>query len=150
MIWIKRFSPLVIIALGWFGWSGYQSYRLEQRQAYDHKIATVTAHLFVASTKYRDSLALYTDYRDSLLAACSVSADEIENFPTRYGENVLVYRQFAATIDTLVDSLLTIEDSIWRANDTTSVLDSVAIAEKDAAIRIADSVRAVTAKPRMR
>lgn len=150
MIWVKRFSPLVVAVVLWFGWSGYQSYVDSKRRVYDRKIATVTAHLWVASVKFRDQHEVYLAYRDSLLASWGTTAEEIELFPTRYGEEVKVYRRFAATLDSLVDSLKQLEDSIWRTDDTLVISESTGEIVDTLAVKRSDSIKAASAKPRTR
>ena len=127
----------------WFGWTGYQSFQTERREAHNLKIASVTAHLFVASAKYRDQPEIYTGYRDSLLAAKGTTKGELDSFPGQYGEDVFGYRNFVGLLDNLVDSLYRMEDSIRRANDTTTVAIDTAAIEPD-------SIRAARARPRRR
>jgi len=104
----------------------------------------------VASAKYRDLPEVYSGYRDSLLARWGTTVSEIEQFPTRYGEEVKVYRRFAATVDSLVDSLYQLEDSLRRSEDTTGVVDSSEALVDEAKVSESDSIRAASAKPRTR
>lgn len=133
----------MVAFLLWFAWTSYQSMQAEERLAYDAKIAEVTAHLMVASAKYRDQPEVYKSYRDSLLTAWGTVPEEIDSFPTLYEGEVKAYRQFVGLMDAKVDSLFKLEDSIRRLSDTTPpVFDSSAARR--------DSIAAANSKPRMR
>ena len=127
MIWVKRLLPFVIIAVAIYAYIGYTGKEEEKRAALDDRQALVTAQIWVASAKHRANPEEYLRIRDSLLAAGSMTKDDLVEFinaDTGQPENLA---PFMNLVNEYVDSLLdmedslamAIEDSLRRAADTT-------------------------------
>ena len=126
LIWVKRLSPFILIALLGLVYHFGNKYLERRRAAEQSRIAHLTAEVWVATAKYRDDPDRYVRYRDSLMAAEHVSNDDIDDFLKRYEDKPERYLPFAQIVQSCVDSLVRIEDSLVR----------------DAKIKAADSLRA--------
>ena len=119
-IWFRRLAPLILIAIvirGWVWWSDYTEY---QQFAADEKIAVVTAHLWIASAKYRSEPDRYLTYRDSILTANNLTIVEIDALTKKYTDDPDKYRQFSNMVKLLSDSLYQVEQAALRPEDSLS------------------------------
>lgn len=117
LIWVKRLIPFVIIAAAVFVYLEYERKQDEKRALEENRHALVTAQIWVASARYRANPEQYLKVRDSLLAAASMSADDLRAFinaDTGQPENLTPYMNL---VQEYLDSLLDIEDSIRMARE---------------------------------
>lgn len=106
MNWLRRYLvPLmvVLLVLAFFGWHRWHKQHLA---AATEKYARVTAQLWVATATYRQDQQGYLKYRDSLMEANDISADEVDEYLRRWREEPERYDEYASRVSQLVDSLL--------------------------------------------
>jgi len=105
LIWLKRLLPLILIGLGWLGYTQYQEYRV--RRFYDdaERYALVTAQVWLASAKYRDHQQQFLSFRDSLLEAAGLSPEKIDEYLRRYAARPETYTPYLRLVKKYVDSL---------------------------------------------
>ncbi len=84
MIWVRRLIPIVAIAAIWFGYKQFQNRKQTHLEAEMHQKATVVAHLWFASARYRTNPARYETFRDSLLEANKLSSDDLLSFIAQF------------------------------------------------------------------
>lgn len=114
MIWLKRLLPLVVIGLGWLGYSFWDKTVSARQEQEENRLALVTAQVWIATAIYHNDPERYLAYRDSLLEANDVPRDEVFAFleqREKYPEELL---PFAQKVQRLVDSLYHVEDSLAR------------------------------------
>jgi len=121
VIWIKRASPFVLIALAWFVWQSYTTEQTRKFEEQQQKYALVTAQVWVASATYRNNPDSFLSYRDSLLNANSLTTDSLDRFLEDYSSEPETLTPFARMVKAAVDSLVAIEDSIPDPADQTAV-----------------------------
>ena len=112
MIWIKRLAPLVVLALGWVGWTYWHDWAAEKREREAERLALATAQVWVASARFYDDPERYQLYRDSLLAADSIEGEELLGYAERFEPRPEQLLPFATKVKQLVDSLCKIDDSL--------------------------------------
>jgi hypothetical protein len=110
-IWIKRSLPLVIVALGWFGYTQYAAYSVEKADTAVHQNALVVARLWVAAAQFRHDQDAYRAYRDSLLAAEQLSKADLDGYLTSMDGSSDRSIEFSRLVDKFVDSLASLEES---------------------------------------
>lgn len=78
-------------------------------------MAFATAHIWVASAKYRSDPERFSEYRDSVLAACSLSVADVRTFVDQNKDRPEKFYPYSKQLKQFVDSLLEIEDSLSAA-----------------------------------
>lgn len=114
LIWLKRLLPVIVLAAAvgvYLLWDKWSSQRQVQEQ---NRVALVTAQAWIATAKYRNEPERYIQYRDSLLKASGVARKEVFDFLDRTGDPPEELLPFARRVQTLVDSLYRIEDSLLK------------------------------------
>lgn len=114
MIWLKRVLPFLLIVAAWQGYAVYQNRKAARQEESDRLKAEVTARIWVASAKYRYEPARFVSFRDSILRAEGISAEEMFSLIDRVNndpEHLLPYTR--AMLD-FVDSFSRLEDSLSR------------------------------------
>ena len=112
---MRRLIPLVAIAAIWFGYKQFQSGKQARMEAEMHQKATVVAHLWYASAKYRTNSARYQEFRDSLLEFNKLSKDDLLAFTEQFQHDPQANVLMMDLVSKAVDSLYPHEDSLWRA-----------------------------------
>ena len=128
VIWIKRASPFVLIALAWFVWQSYTTEQTRKFEEQQQKYALVTAQVWVASATYRDNPDSFLSYRDSLLHSNDLTTDSLDRFLEDYSSEPETLKPFARMVKAAVDSLVAIEDSLSDLSDQATA-DTVASAD---------------------
>ena len=126
MIWLKRLIPFVLIALIWGGYNYYNDKKEQDELNRLELYSYITARVWIASATYRDNSDQFIAYRDSLLTSNSVTISELQNFMDKYNDTPEELEPYALRVNFLIDSLLTVEDSLSLEADSLSV-DSVII-----------------------
>jgi hypothetical protein len=111
-IWIKRVAPIVVIGLLLLAYSMYQDHQASVLEETETKIASVTAHIWIASAKYRHNPDRYLEYRDSVLKANDLTLEQMKAFRTRYDETSEQYERVVSMTAAFVESLYRVEDSL--------------------------------------
>jgi hypothetical protein len=117
-IWLKRLAPFALAFLIWFGWRHASDYRENLRLEGERKMAIVTARLWIASARFRDSSEVYLAYRDSLLGAHDLHLEQFQAYANRYSEEPEKFEQFTGLVSTMVDSLYQSERLLYQSVDT--------------------------------
>ncbi len=125
LIWIKRIAPFIIIAVALYAWLEISQRQAQAEAEQNHRYALATAKVWVASAKLRAAPEEYVRFRDSLLAADSLSTVDIFDFVKVYEDDPESLHPFSKLVREFVDSLLDIEDSLAVLAE-----DSVRSAEK--------------------
>jgi hypothetical protein len=115
VIWIKRVSPLLAIILLWFAYSIYTQRRDDALDASDHKIARLSAQVWLASALYRENPEQYRLFRDSLLHANGLDDASMKQYVASIQHDPDRQYQFSVMLAKSVDSLVKIEDSLRKA-----------------------------------
>jgi len=115
LIWIKRIAPFVIIAVALYAWLEISQRRGEAEAEQNHRYALAVARVWVASAKLRAAPEEFIRFRDSLLAADSLSTVDILDFVKLYEDDPESLHPFSKLVQEFVDSLLDIEDSLAMA-----------------------------------
>jgi len=84
LVWVKRLSPLVLIALVWAGYHYGGRWLDNRREAEEKRLALVTAQTWVATARFREQPERFLAYRDSLLSEAGVTREEISEYLERY------------------------------------------------------------------
>ena len=84
LIWLKRFTPLVIILAGWLFFHFYSGENETKKADDDQKYALLTAQVWVASAKYRSEPEKFKEYRDSLLLASGLDNQKAIDYIKQY------------------------------------------------------------------
>jgi len=121
VIWIKRASPFVLIALAWFAWQLYSTEQTREFEEQQQKYALVTAQVWVASATYRNNPDSFLSYRDSLLHSNDLTTDSLDRLLDYNRSEPEMLTPFARMVKAAVDSLVAIEDSIPDPADQTAV-----------------------------
>jgi len=112
LIWIKRIAPFVIIAVAVYAYIQVWQRRAVAEAERNQKYALATARVWVASARLRSDPEEFIRYRDSLLAADSLSAADVRRFVGLFQEKPEELHPFSKLVQEYVDSLLDIEDSL--------------------------------------
>ncbi|MCX6833732.1 MAG: hypothetical protein NTW07_01130 [candidate division Zixibacteria bacterium] len=126
MIWLKRLLPIIVLAVAvgvYLLWGKWSTQRQLQEQ---NRVALVTAQAWIATAKYRNDPERYLQYRDSLLKASGVARKEVFEFLDRTGNPPEELLPFARKVQSLVDSLYRIEDSVLKrpTSDSTEAAEA--------------------------
>jgi hypothetical protein len=105
VIWLKRLLPFLVIAAAWYGYDYYKNQRFDAEVSRADHIARVTARLWLANAELRPDSAAFLAYRDSLLTAQGLTADQIEAFMRQVRVEPQKYDTFAVLLTHYVDSL---------------------------------------------
>jgi len=115
LIWLKRFAPLVvlaIIALGWYLWDDHRTAsELAERE---HK-ARIMAQTWVKLARYAGDEDAFLAWRDSMLAAEGVTRADMFRWLAEYENRQEQHLVFAQRVEALVDSMTSVEDSVLKA-----------------------------------
>ena len=136
MFWLKRLALPVLLIIHWFAYSTYDKYRTKKFAAQADHHALVTAQIWVGSAELRKDPAAYLVWRDSVLAANSLSASEMDNYLQVFQGNRTGRQEFAAQINQYVDSIVNLRDSLRQA-EAKRIRDSVVKARKDSLLTAA-------------
>lgn len=128
MIWLKRILPLVLIVVGWLGYTQYRQYRTERFYADAERYALVTAKVWLASAQYRDDPGRFSAVRDSLLAASDLSRAKVDEYLKLYDARPEAYSSYVRLVKKYIDSLATSEGF---APADTAAADTTAPAETE-------------------
>lgn len=110
MIWIRRvalIAALAVVVGGWFWWDDYSARRDAQMS---ETASLITAKAWIASARLRDEPDRYIQYRDSLLDASGISAEDLQKFLQRFSDEPENNAEFAQQVKLKVDSLYKIEE----------------------------------------
>jgi hypothetical protein len=114
LIWLKRLLPVIVLAAAvgvYLLWGKWSAQIQSQEQ---NRVALVTAQAWIATAKYRNDPERYIQYRDSLLKTSGVARKEVFEFLDRTGDPPEELLPFARRVQSLVDSLYRIEDSLLK------------------------------------
>ena len=114
VVWIKRVSPLVLIALAWFAYTHYTAGQAEREETAIEQYALITAQVWIASAKFRENPDRFLGYRDSLLKVNLLTTDSLDSFLEEYKNEPEGLTPFARMVKGFVDSLIAIEDSLAK------------------------------------
>jgi hypothetical protein len=117
VIWLKRLLPLLVIGLGWGGYSLWDQRHTERQAREEQELARVTAQVWIATAKYRQEPEKYIQYRDSLLQASGVPRERVLEFIKNSEDMPEELLPFTQVVKKLVDSLFKIEDSIAQVEE---------------------------------
>ncbi len=114
MIWLKRVSPFVIIAiiLGAYNWYDKRTTAFEMERA--DRTAQITASVWIASARHHNEPERYISVRDSILSSNGMSPDSIQAFLKVYEKAEEQYAYFVQRVQHHIDSLYVIEDSLIK------------------------------------
>lgn len=115
MIWIKRFSPLLVIILLWFAYTIYTQQHDAAQVAKDRKIAFLSGQIWMATARYREEPRKFDQFRDSLLRANGLDDASMKQYVKSIESDQDRQLQFSAALNRTVDSLGKIEDSLRKA-----------------------------------
>src|SRR3989304_2430568 len=101
-IWLKRVAPLLVLVVGWQGYSLIGRARTERRESLVQKPALATAQIWIATAHYRNAPDQYITYRDSVLSAYGLSADQMFEYLQRQRERPEQFHSFTAAVKTYV------------------------------------------------
>ncbi|MEW6051957.1 MAG: hypothetical protein AB1644_12965 [Candidatus Zixiibacteriota bacterium] len=121
MIWLKRLAPLVVIAAIWFGYKQFQSGKQARLETAMRQKATIVAHLWYASARYRANPARYETFRDSLLDANNLSKEDLFAFTQQFQNDPEANVVMMNLVSAAVDSLYPHEDTLWRASSREAI-----------------------------
>ena len=124
-LWFKRVAPFALILLLWLGYTGYGRRQSQQREYVDRIHALTTAQVWVATARFRNSPDAFIAFRDSVLAASGLSAEQMFKYLQLYREHPEQYRAFSVAVSFYVDSLCQMQDS-GRGGEEVSGTDSAA------------------------
>ncbi len=105
MIWLKRILPLLLIAGGWFFYTGYKERTDLQNERLTEKYALITAKVWLYSAEYRNDSDGFIRARDSLLKASGVTEGEIEQYLKKNRKRPEYYTPYIRKVKTYIDSL---------------------------------------------
>jgi hypothetical protein len=129
LIWIKRLSPIIVIVLLWQGYGWYNRIQTERQEQLDHKHALATAHIWLATARFRDNPEQYVVFRDSVLSASGLSTEQMFAYLERNRDHPEKYHPFSEAVKTYVDSLYQIEDSLRVEKEAELLLADSTISE---------------------
>ncbi|MBD3257269.1 hypothetical protein GF377_02460 [candidate division GN15 bacterium] len=129
MVWVKRLLPLVVIAVGYFGYTLWHDWYTSSRAEELDRTALITARVWVGTARYAGDQDRFLTWRDSLLEAQGITVEEAEEFLERYQREEEQFLEFAQRVKTYVDSLSKLEDSLrtarFREADTAVTGDTI-------------------------
>ncbi len=123
-VWVKRFAPIVLVAVFWFGYRWWAGLNAASEEAQLQRISQAVAQIWIGSATYRDQPERFLAFRDSLLKADEISQAEIDRYVKNREANPDDSYLFSQTVSRKVDSMYRIIDSTLRANrppDTSTV-----------------------------
>jgi hypothetical protein len=112
LIWLKRIAPFVIIAAAVYAYFHYTGEQAAEQAALEKEYALVTAKIWVATATFRSEPEAFAEYRDSILAASSLTEEDILTLVKVNSEAPEGLYPFTRMVQELVDSLLEVEDSL--------------------------------------
>jgi hypothetical protein len=130
LIWLKRLLPVIVLAAAvgvYLLWGKWSAQRQLQEQ---NRVALVTAQAWIATAKYRNDPERYIQYRDSLLKTSGIARKEVFEFLDRTGNPPEELLPFARRVQSLVDSLYRIEDSLLKRQTNDSSKSAKAKSEE--------------------
>ncbi len=125
MVWVRRLAPFVVLGLIALAWYTYDTASTKEMDRATDEYALVTAQVWMASARYRQQPEQFIAWRDSLLAARSLSLETLEKYFDIYENQPEDYYEFAHKVRVYVESLFLIEDSLRIVRETAE-RDSVA------------------------
>ncbi len=105
MLWVKRLLPIILIVLGIVGYKAWERYRLDRHAAETRRWADLTTTIWEASARYYDQPDSFLAYRDSVLAADSLSLADVQAYLKQYSDHPEKYIDYARLVYELMDSL---------------------------------------------
>ena len=120
MIWLKRVAPIFLILAGWAFFHFYSDNSEIKKTDDEEKYALLTAQVWVASAKYRNEPEKYLAYRDSLLTASNLDNKKALDFIDKYEKRADELVNFASLVSQFTDSLINIEDSLSKIEQSDS------------------------------
>ncbi|HUV30653.1 MAG TPA: hypothetical protein VMY05_06175 [Acidobacteriota bacterium] len=111
-IWLKRLLPLLLALVIWQGYVLVTRLQTERQQNLDRQYALVTADIWIATARFRDDPQAYMAYRDSVLAANGLSAEQMFAYLERHWDRPEEYHSFVRMLNEVTDSLGRMEDSL--------------------------------------
>jgi len=105
LLWVKRLLPIILIALGLVGYRAWEKYRLDRRAAETRRWADLTTTIWEASARYYDQPDSFLAFRDSVLAADSLSLADVQAYLKQYSAHPEKYIDYARLVYELMDSL---------------------------------------------
>lgn len=106
---------LGLIALAWYT---YDTVSTKEMDRATDEYALLTAQVWMASAQYRQQPEQFIAWRDSLLAARSLSLETLEKYFDIYENQPEDYYKFAHKVRVYVESLFLIEDSLRMVRET--------------------------------
>ena len=125
MIWLKRLSPFVIIAViaGTYYWYDQKTTEFEMERA--DRTARMTASVWIASARYHNEPERYIGVRDSILSSSGLSPDSMQAFLKIYRDAEEEYAYFVKRVQHHIDSMYIIEDSLIKVAHDVATRDSL-------------------------
>jgi len=105
LIWLKKLSIIVILLIALGIYFGNRHLNRQRFTDAGQKNALVTAQAWVATATYRNNPERYTEFRDSLLTASGISAEDLRDYLNKYQEEPEKYYYFTRMVKYYVDSL---------------------------------------------
>lgn len=109
MIWLKRALPFIVIVALWLGYQFVQRARRQKVLSRTSEVASVTAHLWIASGKYRNDLPRYAAFRDSVLSAHNLTRESLKALVSQYDSDPDWSVVYSTMVNKYVDSLFKVE-----------------------------------------
>ena len=117
MVWVRRVLPIVILGLIALAWYIYDTVSSRELDRATDEYALVTAQVWMASASYRSQPDRFLAYRDSLLAARSLSLETLEKYLEYYESQPEESYVFVHRVQVYVDSLFAVEDSLRKVRE---------------------------------
>jgi hypothetical protein len=115
VIWLKRLAPLVALVVIWFGYKQFQTREQVKTAAEMREKSIIIAHLWLGSAGYRSDPARYQLFRDSILKANQLTADELLAFTRTFDDDPDANVALMNLVSKAADSLYPHWDTLWRA-----------------------------------
>ncbi len=112
MLWFKRLTALILIAVIISGYFFYKQLATKRKNQEADRYAEVTAQTWIASARFHNDPGRYSACRDSILKAHSLSKEDIENYLNKYKDRPEQYDLFTKLVNQYVDSLYSLETSL--------------------------------------
>jgi len=128
LLWVRRLILFILLLVIVLGYPIYKRTTAERQREQAAKHALATAQVWIASAKFRHDPERFTAYRDSVLEACHLSRERIQDYLSRYKNHPEEYDLFAKLVSQYLDSLSAIEVELLQV-DTTAAGDSTKVSD---------------------
>lgn len=114
-VWVKRFAPIGLVAVVWFGYRGWSKMHASAQADEIQRLSQAVAEVWIASATHRADPDKFVAYRDSLLKAKGLTLEDVESYIKSRESNDEAAYLFAQTVSRKVDSMYRIIDSTLKA-----------------------------------